>query len=290
MTHRNKIDQVISYALAAADQEDFGNRELGPIHLIKYVYLADLAFAEANAGQTFTGVVWRFYHFGPWSEEIYERIEPTVRQLGAAERRVPSKYADDALRWSLDDVPGLFERLDEGLPSVVSRAVKQAIHRFGQDTSDLLHFIYTTPPMLKAAPGEILSFTPESMDAEEARTPGDASPPGSTRTARGPLSSFVDVRGSLRAPEQKERLSKSAQRWRAEKVKTLRERVAMKLKQAHERPRLADPSPEPRFDEVFLKGSEWLNQQAGEVIQPEQGEVGFSADLWKSRARGEKLS
>ncbi len=264
MTNTNRIDQLIRYALAAASQEDFGNRELGPIHLIKYVYLADLAFAETNAGQTFTGVAWRFYHFGPWSEEIYERIEPTVRQLGVAERRIPSSYADDALRWSLDDVPGLFEQLDEELPGVVTRAVKQAIHRFGQDTSDLLHFIYTTPPMLKAAPGEVLNFMPESTAADEVRTLG--------------------------APQQKERSSKSAQRRRAEKVKALRERVAMKLKQAHERPRLAHPSPKPRFDEVFLKGAEWLNQQAGEVIQPEQGEVVFSADLWKSRARGEKLS
>src|SRR5713226_3824812 len=185
MTHPNRIDQLIGYALAAASQEDFGNRELGPIHLIKYVYLADLAFAETNAGQTFTGVAWRFYHFGPWSEEIYERIEPTVRQLGVTERRVPSRYADDALRWSLDDVPGLFERLDEGLPWVVTRAVKQAIHRFGHDTSDLLHFIYTTPPMLRAAPGEILNFMPESSAADEVRASG--------------------------APQPKEQLSKSAQ-------------------------------------------------------------------------------
>lgn len=265
MTDPNKIDQLISYALAVASQEDFGNRELGPIHLIKYVYLADLAFAETHAGQTFTGVAWRFYHFGPWSEEVYERIEPTVRQLGVTERKVQSRYADDALRWSLDDVPGLFERLDEGLPLGVARAVKQAVHRFGQDTSDLLHFIYTTPPMLKAAPGEMLDLTTENKAAaEELRTSGE--------------------------PQLKEKLSKSAQKRRAEKVKALRERAAVKLKEALERRRLAYPTPEPRFDEVFLKGAEWLNQQVGEIIQPEQGEVVFSADLWKSRARGEKLS
>ena len=38
----NKVDQLLKYILAAAGQEDFRNREVGPIHLIKYVYLAGL--------------------------------------------------------------------------------------------------------------------------------------------------------------------------------------------------------------------------------------------------------
>jgi hypothetical protein len=39
----NKVDLLLKYILAAAGREDYGNREVGPIHLIKYVYLADLA-------------------------------------------------------------------------------------------------------------------------------------------------------------------------------------------------------------------------------------------------------
>jgi hypothetical protein len=46
---------ALKYILAAAGQEDYGNREVGPIHLINYVYLADLAFAERHGGETFTG-------------------------------------------------------------------------------------------------------------------------------------------------------------------------------------------------------------------------------------------
>jgi len=265
MTCSNKIDQLIVYALAVASQEDdLRNRELGAIHLIKYVYLADLAFAKANSGATFTGVPWRFHHFGPWSEEVYERIKPTIHQLGGIERKVSSKYADDTLRWHLDYDPNLVERLDEGLPWGVARTVKDAVHRFGQDTSDLLHFVYTTTPMLKAAPGEMLSFAPEYEEAGDIPTSGE--------------------------PKLNEKLSKSAQRRQADKLIALRERVAMKLKEKRERQRLASPTPEPRFDEIFLKGTEWLNQEAGEIIQPEKGEVTFSPDLWKSRARGEKLS
>jgi hypothetical protein len=39
----NKVDILLKYILAEAEQEGFGNREVGPIHLGKYVYLADLA-------------------------------------------------------------------------------------------------------------------------------------------------------------------------------------------------------------------------------------------------------
>jgi hypothetical protein len=44
-----KIDLLLKFILAAAGQEDTGHRELGPIHLIKYVYLADPAFEKILA-------------------------------------------------------------------------------------------------------------------------------------------------------------------------------------------------------------------------------------------------
>jgi len=42
---------LLKYILASAGQEDPGPREVGPIHLIKYVYLADLIFAEKHRGK-----------------------------------------------------------------------------------------------------------------------------------------------------------------------------------------------------------------------------------------------
>jgi hypothetical protein len=42
---------LLKYILAAAGQEDPGQCEVGPIHLIKYVYLADLIFAEKHGGK-----------------------------------------------------------------------------------------------------------------------------------------------------------------------------------------------------------------------------------------------
>jgi hypothetical protein len=34
----HKVDLVLKYILAAAGQEDFGNQEVGPIHLVKYIW------------------------------------------------------------------------------------------------------------------------------------------------------------------------------------------------------------------------------------------------------------
>ncbi len=81
--HHQRIHQVMRYALGVAGNEDeYRDRELGEIHLIKYVYLADLAHAEKHGGVTYTGIPWRFHHFGPWAEEAFCEIKPSMEMLG----------------------------------------------------------------------------------------------------------------------------------------------------------------------------------------------------------------
>jgi hypothetical protein len=80
MMKSSKIDLLIQYAILIAGQEDeYFDRQLGPIHLIKYVYLADLAYAEHNYGETFTGIDWQFYKFGPWSQTCKQGLESTSK-------------------------------------------------------------------------------------------------------------------------------------------------------------------------------------------------------------------
>ena len=43
----SRVDLLLQYALlVAGEQDEFLDRQLGPIHLIKYVYLADLFHAN----------------------------------------------------------------------------------------------------------------------------------------------------------------------------------------------------------------------------------------------------
>ncbi len=254
----SRVDLLIQYALAAAAQEDTGRRELGPIHLIKYVYLGDLAYAEEHAGETFTGAPWRFHHFGPWAVEVFHRIEPAVSAVQATERVFSSRYREDSKRWSLRG-GGRLEELEKEIPWPAARVIRRAVHEYGSDTKNLLHHVYNTAPMLKAAPGEPLSF-------------------------RSPQSEPVGAGSSLPLPpalaDGPSRLSKTA-------AKKLRARVAERLREKREARAKTAPMPAPRYDEVFFAGREWLESLTElEPIDGAEGELQLADEIWKSDARG----
>ena len=166
-----RADLVIQYALAvAAEAEDFRDRELGPIHLLKFVYLADLSYARAER-QSFTGAGWRFHKFGPWAVEVFQRLQPAIHSIGASERRFAATANEEGVRWRVKDT-SLASELEPKLPWSVAREVKHAVRQYGSDTTGLLHFVYRTPPMLRAAPGEALNLlVDEAVEPAEVITP-----------------------------------------------------------------------------------------------------------------------
>jgi hypothetical protein len=252
----DKTDLIIQYALAvAAESEEFKERELGPIHLIKLVYLADLAYARENQGETFSGAPWRFHHFGPWSPEVFNRIEPAARAVGGSERRFPSQYKEEeAVRWRVQD-RSLTDRLEPRLPGLVASAVKRGVRTYGTDTTSLLRDVYSTPPMLQAAPGESLDFKLAMRPAE-----------------------FLSESATAAPAEALPRLSKT-------KVRNLKAFVQRRLEEKKQAKLLTPPDPAPRYDEVFEKGQEWLDTLSGEPLQAERGRLRFADSVWKSPAR-----
>jgi hypothetical protein len=145
----NRIDLLIQYVLLVAGENDeTSERELGPIHLIKYVYLGDLAFALRNQGQSFTAAKWQFYKFGPWAQEVNERIRPALLAIGADEKSFVSDYEgkEDWVRWSLRD-DQLLDQTERAIPPAVTMHLRGDIRRFGKDTPGLLDYVYRTPPM-----------------------------------------------------------------------------------------------------------------------------------------------
>lgn len=248
----SKLALLFQYALAAAAQEDRPfDRELGPIHLLKYAYLADLAHAEANEGRTFTGVAWRFHHFGPWAVEAWEEIPNAMEAVGAQHKSFSSRYKEDNHRWWLETEREP-DSIVAGLPGPCARTIRRAVHEFGNDTSALLHHVYKTPPMLQAAPGDLLEFRP---------------PP--------PPSETPDVEERPALPK----LSKT-------KLKKLRAVVKEKLAAKEQKPR-SPAQPAPRYDDVFAQGTAWLDSLAGEPISEQEGVLEFDPSIWKSRARND---
>ncbi len=256
-----RVDLLLKYILTAAGQEDFGHRELGPIHLIKYVYLADLIFAEKQGRETYTGAPWRFHHFGPWSSEVYNRIEPVITEAEARVREIPSsKTEEDIIRYSLVD-ESLFNQLEPELPFILAVTLKGLIHKFGDDTTSLLHHVYHTPPMLGAAPGEPLSFKGETYEE------------GGQHKVVGRVSDVVELYQTTSTKKRKA------------DMKTLKEQIQLKLAEKKLKKEQTIPSRAPLYDEVFFEGVRWLDSLAGEPVESQEGEITFSKTIWKSPAR-----
>jgi len=247
------LDAVFQATLAlAGEADDWKERELGPLHLLKYAYLADLAFAEQNDGATFTGVPWRFHHFGPWSEQAHARIDFAAKAVDAERRNFVGDYGESA-RYKAG--PGLLEQVAARLPHPVIAALRRAVREFGNDTYDLLNHVYLTEPMRNAAPGETLVFS--------------AAPPAE------------DVR-ALEAPAGP--LSTKAKRLRQAKLDAIRQEMRLRLSRPREG-RMAMPAP--RYDEVFERGSAWIDTLAGEPVPQGTMEAVIGEEMWKSESRRE---
>lgn len=253
------IDLLIQYALLAAGQEDdHFDRRLGPIHLIKYVYLADLFYAKKNKGQTYTGVDWQFYKFGPWAQSVNTRIDPALNAIHANKYTFESEYEgkDEWFRWDLSN-DQLYDDKESKIPSCITLHLKGIIHKYNRDTYTLLDFVYKTKPMLAAAPSEILDLS-KVLNIEE-----------HTEVAK------------------KEKLSKKKQKKFAERMKGLQAKFSNRTQKKRN---LVNPISNPRFDEVFEEGVAWLDDLSGTQIPEEKITVKFDDDIWKSESRnGDEL-
>lgn len=288
----SRVDPLLQFIIVVAGQQDEPrDRELGPIHLLKYAYLADLRHAEIHEGQTFTKALWRFHHFGPWSPAVLERIEPALNAVGATKRLVPSDKYEDYARYSLRD-ERLLDRLDASLPSAVVSAVRHAVGEFGSDTASLLRHVYLTTPILRAAPREHLVFEKEGAPAAFAQqgpiaalaAKTVAEPYSEDETAV--LASTVRETPPEVAPPATPKLSWRARKERRERLLRRRDEIRARLAEATARPR-EGTSPAPRYDEVYFEGLKLLDELAGPPPSPMEAEAQFSDDIWKSPTRSD---
>jgi hypothetical protein len=248
----DRVDLLIQYALAiAAQNEEWDRREMGAIHLLKYVYLGDLAHAARNNGTTFTRADWRFYKFGPWSNAVHDRIRPALQRLHVDERTFGFTRDDgEGVRWKLADEPDrLITEVERKIPALLASAVRKAVRDYGDDTSELLHHVYRTPPMVHAAPHEPLDFA----HAVPEPAPEFEKPPE-------------------RTPKQQKKLR--------EAMRKLKEQLATRPK-----PRYVKADPPPVYDEIFKEGVRALDRDAGDELVSAEGVVTFSDDIWKSKNR-----
>jgi hypothetical protein len=256
---KERIDQICLFVAATAriaHDDDWDLRELGPIHFLKYLYLADLAYAEKH-GTSFTEIEWTFHDFGPWSVQARERIPAALEVPGILFKDIDGKYDSNFYRWdigSLNRAEEIQREASSDLPMEIRLALKRHVKEYGNDTSGLLHHVYQTEPMLRAAPEGALSFDNLGRQGSDTAT---AEP--------------QPVRPKV-AKKRRELLRDGKARFAAKAAERLEQRAALKAAQ-----------PAPRYDEVFEKGTEALDALAGEVLT--EGTLEFGDSIWDSPAR-----
>ncbi len=244
---RQKIEDVLAFALCVASDNDgeWDAHQLGPIHLLKYLYLADVLHAE-KTGAGLTGVEWQFYNFGPWNAAAHELIEPMMRRLGA-DVRYDSRYR-------LVDP----ERCDEAqrrLPASVWPGLRRLVRDHGGSTESLLEHVYMTAPMRHARPNGRIDLATTDPSDELQGTDEQQAPTVSTRQAR----------------------------QRAERISQERVRItSLARANARTRPGMVRVQPSEAAARLLREGGqEWIDGLAGEPVPDvKEGRLVIDDTIW----------
>jgi hypothetical protein len=251
------VENLIKYVVMTAGEEDsFYERSLGPIHILKYLYLADYFYAMRFEGSTFTGVEWKFHNFGPWSLSTFQMIEPTLLGAGATHNQYSSKFGEeDAVRWCLIN-KDLLAQIKQKIPPAITRKLNICIRKFKKDTEELLNFVYNTKPMRCAAPREELEFSH--------LTPSEV--------VNSDTALRMDSLSKKRIGKLKERLS------------SLKDKQKAGLFKKVDLPQLRTT---PRYDEVFEAGLAAFQESDLDSDISKRHKAYFLEDIWKSPTRTE---
>ena len=153
----------------------------------------------------------------------------------------------------------LFEKKGNPLPLVISGRLQNDIHKYKKDTSRLLGYVYGTPPMLAAAPGDSLDFSLAVKMIQE-------KPAGDTKW---------------------DQLTIKKKKKFNEAIKMIRENK--KTRQGIEDKGFVRSPIKPLYDDVYFNGLDWLDSLAGDPIAEQECEAHFSDDIWHSQSRKENF-
>jgi len=249
--------KIIQYTLlTAGEEDDYKSRPLGPIHILKYLYLADLYYASKHEGETYSGIIWKFHKFGPWSNEAHDLIDSSLSEIRAKKYTHKSDYGDDDfIRWSLTD-SRLLRNLERSINVGVLHFVKQSIHNHLSDTESLLHYVYLSKPMRNTKPGQSLNFSVYQKGAQ------------------------VKV-----VETKKENISKRKSKLFNKRISEFRSNLRKPSRKDIKRIQTSDLNN--GYDEIYNLGVEWLNGLATDKISETNLEVSFTDDVWDSDMRKE---
>ena len=154
-----RVDAIICCALAFAPPDMSGRRELGPLHLLNYVFLTDLHVARYKNGMSFTGANWQAWYYGPWSLDVYARVQEVPVRLGARLRQVKNPRSEVAVtRWNLVKPERYQAAVAQHLPGPLQNAIRRMVDTFGSETNAMLRYITARPTVRSTQRGAPIVF------------------------------------------------------------------------------------------------------------------------------------
>ncbi len=128
--------------------------------LVKFLYLLDVYTAEENEGAHVSGIEWRFYHFGPFSDQVATTLDTLAsRKLIFADSRGMTEGDNEYVLYSLNSSRA-FDLRGLGISGSIQRRIHSDLKRYARDLSRLLDYVYfRTTPMADAQPGDVLDFS-----------------------------------------------------------------------------------------------------------------------------------
>lgn len=143
--------------------------------LMKFLYLADLHWARFHPGETATGWDWKVDSFGPLATAGLALMDEGERtgwlRVTTLDRDDDPRSAGRAKIYDLVDGEER-ARAISAMPAGFVQ-LRAWIRRYGDDTGQLLRFVYgNTEPMEGARPGDLLDFTDAQAPTPAKPIPG----------------------------------------------------------------------------------------------------------------------
>lgn len=147
---------VIKYISWYATRQDIA---LTTNRLVKFMYLFDYYYAKI-VGQKFSKLPWAFVYYGPYCTEAMNTIDQAVKYGDIDKKTFDSKYDIEKEFHLFKCYDPDAEQIEQSMNFIVLSKIQWAIRQFGDDTAELLDYVYfDTEPMKDAHKGDLLDFS-----------------------------------------------------------------------------------------------------------------------------------
>lgn len=182
--------EIIRYIVWYATENDI---RLTTNRLVKFIYLADLYHARLKGGQTLTGFPWRFIYYGPYCGEAMQFIDQTVSDGLICKTTRESYFNKDKDYNIFTCKDEEAEKIEESIHIGILGQIQKAIRTFGDDTPQLLDYVYfDTEPMADARKGDLLDFSKASRQAPNKKVKLKKLSPDAIKLARQKIKQLSD--------------------------------------------------------------------------------------------------